>query len=134
MLLFYGQAAVSANLVSPILIIIVSITAICSFTIPDFSLGFSLRILRFLYIALGYLAGLLGIAITLFSQFVILVSTKSFGISYFAPYLPITNLETNSSYFVSPIWKKEKRAESLNAKNPFFQDKISMKWKFWKGK
>ena len=61
--LYCGQAAVSANLVSPILIIIVAITAICSFAIPDFSLGFSLRIYRFIYIILGYICGFLGIGV-----------------------------------------------------------------------
>jgi len=49
--------------VSPILIIIVAITAICSFAIPDFSLGFSLRIYRFIYIILGYICGFLGIGV-----------------------------------------------------------------------
>ena len=49
--LILGEAAVNANIVSPILIIIVAITGICSFAIPDFSLGFSLRLWRFFYIA-----------------------------------------------------------------------------------
>lgn len=61
--LILGQAAVSANVVSPILIIIVAITGICSFAVPDFSLSFSIRIYRFIYIVLAYVAGLLGIAI-----------------------------------------------------------------------
>lgn len=50
--LVLGEAAVSANLVSPILIIIVAITGICSFSIPDFSLSFSFRLFKFLYIIL----------------------------------------------------------------------------------
>lgn len=128
-----GEAAVSANLVSPILIIIVAITAICSFSIPDFSLGFTLRIFRFLYIILGYIAGFLGIAIGLFAQLVILAATKSFGVPYFAPYLPVTNLSTDASYFIPPMWQREKRADFLNTKHSRSQDKISMKWKFWKG-
>lgn len=49
--LILGEAAVNANIVSPILIIIVAITGICSFAIPDFSLSFSLRLWRFFYIA-----------------------------------------------------------------------------------
>ena len=132
--LYYGESAVSANLVSPILIIIVAITAICSFSIPDFSLGFSLRIFRFLYIILGYLAGFLGIAIGLFVQLVILASSKSFGVSYLAPYLPVTNLSTDASYFIPPMWKRETRADFLNTKHPRSQGKISMNWKFGKGK
>lgn len=120
-------------MVSPILIIIVAITAICSFAIPDFSLSFALRILRFFYIFLGYLCGLLGIAVGLFINVVLLSSYKSFGVPYLAPYLPITNLNTDTSYFVSPIWKREKRADFLNTGKPKSQNKISMKWKFWKG-
>ncbi len=49
--LILGEAAVNASVVSPILIIIVAITGICSFAIPDFSLSFSLRLWRFFYIA-----------------------------------------------------------------------------------
>ena len=134
MLLYYGEAAVSANLVSPILIIIVAITAICSFAIPDFSLGFTLRIFRFLYIILGYLCGFLGIAAGLFTQLALLANSKSFGVSYFAPYLPLTNLNTDASYFVPPMWKREKRSDFLNTKHSRSQERISMKWKFWKGK
>ena len=60
--LILGQAAVDAGIVSPILIIIVSFTAICSFSIPDFSLSFHFRIMRFIYILLGAMAGFLGLA------------------------------------------------------------------------
>ena len=44
--LILGQAAVEANIVSPILIIIVALTGICSFAVPDFSLSFHFRIMR----------------------------------------------------------------------------------------
>ena len=41
--LILGEAAVSANLVTPLLIIIVAVTGICSYAIPDFSLNFTIR-------------------------------------------------------------------------------------------
>ena len=129
--LILGESAVSANLVSPILIIIVAITGICSFTIPDFSLSFSFRIFRFLYIILGYLCGLLGIAMGMFIQFAILVNLKSFGAPYFAPYVPATNLNASLSYFIKPIWARETRADFLNTKRPKQEGKFSRKWKFW---
>lgn len=132
--LILGEAAVSANLVSPILIIIVAITGICSFSIPDFSLSFSFRIFRFLYILLGNLCGLLGIATGLFIQLCILINLKSFGAPYFAPFVPATNLNTSISYFVKPIWLREHRADFLNTKRPKEEGKISMKWKFWERK
>ena len=129
--LVLGESAVSANLVSPILIIIVAITGICSFTIPDFSLSFSFRIFRFLYIVLGYLCGLLGIAMGIFIHLAILVNLKSFGAPYLAPYVPATNLNASLSYFIKPIWARETRADFLNTKRPKQEEKFSRKWKFW---
>ena len=131
--LYYGESAVSANLVSPILIIIVAITAICSFAIPDFSLGFSLRIFRFLYIILGYLAGFLGIAIGIFFYLGILANYCSFGIPFLSPYVPLSEV-SSSGYFFSPVWRREKRSDFLNTKRANKQDTISMNWKFGKGK
>ena len=127
--LVLGDAAVSANLVSPVLIVLVALTGICSFAIPDFSLNFTFRIYKFLYILLGYVAGLLGIAIGLFAQLAILCDLKSFGVSYLAPYAPMTNLKTSISYFVHSIWKRENRSDFLNTKRPKEQAHISMKWK-----
>ncbi len=55
-----GQAAVAAALISPILIIAVAITGIGIFAIPNFSLSFAVRILRFGFIPLGGIGGLFG--------------------------------------------------------------------------
>ena len=127
--LYCGEAAVSANIVSPILIIIVAFTGICSFAVPDFSLSFSLRIFRFAFIFFGYLAGFLGIGLGFYMLFIIASNLKSFGVSYFSPYLPVGNLNTNTSYFVRPIWKRETRNNFLNTKRPKQEGKYSMSWK-----
>jgi len=127
--LVLGDAAVSANIVSPILIIIVAFTGICNFAIPDFSLSFSLRILRFAYIFLGYAAGLLGIATGFFIHFSYLLTLTSFGISYFTPHIPFSVFSKNIYYNLKPIWKREYRNEYLNTKNPLSEEHISMKWK-----
>lgn len=127
--LILGEAAVNASVVSPILIIIVAITGICSFAIPDFSLSFSLRIWRFFYIALGYFFGFLGIGFGLFVNFLALLNLTSFGIPYFSPYVPISDYSTEVSLFLSPIWKREKRSDFLNTKRTKSQEKISQKWK-----
>lgn len=127
--LILGQAAVSASIVSPILIIIISITGICSFTVPDFFLGFWVRIYRFIYIIAGYLGGFLGIAFVLFIQFLLLLGNQSFGIPYLSLHLPFGKSARRKSYFLSPIWKREKRETELNTKRPNAQEHISMTWK-----
>ncbi len=76
--LILGEAAVSANLVSPLLIIIVAMTGICSYAIPDFSLNFTIRCFRFIYLILGYTAGFLGISLGIFIQLILLSNLQSF--------------------------------------------------------
>ena len=132
--LILGEAAVNASIVSPILIIIVSITAICSFAVPDYSLGFTLRFLRFIFLFLGYISGFLGIALGLFIYFGILGGLKSFGVPYLEPYFPIGNKNTEATIFLSPIWLREKRANFLATKRPFDAGDISMLWKKQKDK
>lgn len=127
--LILGQAAVSAGIVSPILIIIVAITGISSFTIPDFSFGFHLRIFRFLFIFLGYIAGFLGIGLGLFVYLNLLVGTTSFGVPYTIDIYPFGS-KKGAHYYLPPIWKREYRSTFLNSKKPKKQDKISMKWKY----
>lgn len=127
--LILGEAAVSADIVSPILIIIIAITGICSFSIPDFSLSFSFRLLRFLFLVLAYIAGMLGVAVCAFICMCILANLKSFGVSYTAPYLPSTSKNSRTSFLVRPIWKREKRPPFLNPKDKEDEGIISMIWK-----
>lgn len=127
--LILGQSAVEAGIVSPILIIIVSVTAIASFCIPDYSLGFHCRIVRFFYIFLAYLAGFLGIAFGIMLHLFVLTNMKSFGVSYLEPYIPVHNKHSNS-IFISPMWKREKREEFLQTQKINKQSKVSMNWKY----
>ena len=127
--LILGEAAVSASLVSPVLIIIVAITGICSFSIPDFSLSFTFRIYRFIYIILGYIAGFLGIGLGLFIQLVIMCNLKSFGAPYVTPFALNKNKRSISTYFIPPIWKREQNSEFVHAQKAYSQGKISMVWR-----
>lgn len=126
--LILGEAAVSASIVSPVLIIIVALTAICSFAVPDYSLSFTLRIYRFGFIVLGYLAGFLGIGLGLFITFLLLSGLKSFGVPYLSPNLSLENYYRSSKYFPLPVWKQEKRPDFLHPKREYRQNYISRKW------
>lgn len=85
--LIIGQAAVEANLVSPIVVIVIAFTALCSFAVPSEEFATAFRLLKFFFIAacawlgfFGFLAGLLAVLIHL-SQL------KSFGIPYLMPFV-----------------------------------------------
>lgn len=126
--LILGDAAVNAGIVSSTLIIIVAMTGIASFAIPDFSFGFHIRIFRFWFIALGATAGFLGIGVGLFIYVSMICSLKSFGVPYTTPIAPDINTKGNGMY-VPPVWKQEYRPSFISPKKSSSQSKISMKWK-----
>ena len=126
--LILGQAAVAANIVSPILIVIVAVTGIGSFAIPNFSMGFAFRILRFVYIGLGGMVGFLGIAVGLFIHGLVLTGAKSFGVPFLAPFGPKTSGGLTDEITRAPIWKQEKRPDFLNPKHKKEQPNISKGW------
>lgn len=126
--LILGQAAVSAGIVSPILIIIVSITAIGSLATPNYYLGLSARILKFIYIILGATAGFLGIITGLFINTLLWTDTKSMGVPMGVPFAPITKTGVPVSLFYPPIWKQEHRDDYVNPKRKHRQAKISRSW------
>jgi len=127
--LIIGESAVSASIVSPILVIIVAITGIASFAIPDFAFGFHLRTFRFLFIFLGVAFGFLGIGVGFFAYLSILCNIKSFGVPFTAPFTP-NSLDKNIGYVVPPTWKQENRSSFLAPQEIKRQNKISKKWEF----
>lgn len=126
--LILGQAAVQANIVSPILIIIVAVTGIGSFAIPNFSLAFAFRILRFGFIILGAAAGFLGITTGIFLLGLWFVSAKSFGVPFVSQFAPLTSGIFSNDFVRAPIWKQEKRPDHMNPKFMRKQGRISRGW------
>ncbi|OPX45908.1 spore germination protein B1 [Ruminiclostridium hungatei] len=125
--LILGQAAVQANLVSPVLIIIVAITGLGNFAIPDFSVAFAARIMRLIYIVLGAFLGFYGISLGIVVFTVMLACTKSFGVpmlNYFAPKLR----NSNDIIIRRPVWMQELRPDNINPLDITRQPEISRKW------
>ena len=85
--LIIGQAAVEANIISPIIVIVVSLTAISSFTIPSIALTEGMRICKFLIIMSSAVLGLYGFILGELVILIHLVSLKSFGTPYLTPYV-----------------------------------------------
>ncbi|MCH5334026.1 MAG: spore germination protein [Agathobacter sp.] len=85
--LIIGQAAVEANLVSPIVVIVVAFTALCSFSIPNEEFAFSFRILKFFLIVMAAWLGFFGFLLGLLTVLIHLCKLKSFGIPYLMPFV-----------------------------------------------
>ncbi|NLA87689.1 MAG: spore germination protein [Clostridiales bacterium] len=111
-----GQAAVTAGLVSPIVVIVVSITALGSFTIPNHELGLAIRIERFMFIAAGAILGIYGFALLIFILCVHACSIKSFGVPFLVPVAPKTKA-VPEVLIRRPIWQQKNRTDSNQAAN-----------------
>lgn len=85
--------------------------------------------MRFLFLFLGYIAGVLGIALGIFIYSAILGGLKSFGVPYLSPYFPSENKDTEDTIFLRPIWRREHRSSFLHTKKPIQEGPISMLWK-----
>lgn len=81
-----GQAAVDANLVSPMAVIIISITAICSFAIPNMALVSAYRLTKYFIIFMSAVGGLVGFVSGLLIVLLHIAGINSFGVSYVAPF------------------------------------------------
>ncbi len=122
-----GEAAVAAGLVSPILIIIVAITGLGNFVIPNFPLGFGVRILRFMFILLGAIAGFYGIAIGIFIFGGLACSMKSFGVPYLSPIVPKTKASLDTILRM-PTWLQKKRPDAINPRKRAKSGRIIRGW------
>lgn len=80
-----GQAAVQANIVSAVMVIIVSVTAIASFTIPHYDFGLPLRIIRFGSMFCAACLGLFGLMMFFLLILGHMFQLKSFGYNFFTP-------------------------------------------------
>jgi spore germination protein KA len=107
--LVIGQAAVNAGIVSPISVIVIAITAIASFSVPNFEASFALRILRFILIILASFLGGIGIMFGLMAILIHLCSLRSFGVPYLSPLAPIVFRDLKDSLIRAPWWALTKR-------------------------
>ncbi|KUK32382.1 MAG: Spore germination protein KA [Thermoanaerobacterales bacterium 50_218] len=108
-----GQAAVAAGVVSPIMVIVVSLTAICSFLIPNYSASVAIRFLRYIMLLLGGVLGLVGVFWGMMMLLLHLASLRSFGIPYLYPVAPMVSRELRDIFVRTPWWTMDERPRLL---------------------
>lgn len=116
--LVVGQAAVEAKLVSPAIVVIVAMTAISSFTVPNQDFSNVIRIWRFVLAAVSTVLGLLGFVLMLIVFTFKLCKLESFGVSYLSPFVSNdgNGIMEDTILKFQPKFNKL-RPTSLNVKN-----------------
>ncbi|WP_339244259.1 spore germination protein [Paenibacillus sp. FSL R10-2796] len=115
--LVLGQAAVQAGIVSPAMVIVVSLTGISSFATPAFNMALSIRILRFIIMFIAAFMGLYGITIFTFIMVAHMCSLKSLGFPYMSPFGPFIAENQKDSILRVPLKYMRTRPRLVSQKN-----------------
>ena len=126
--LILGQAAVQANLVSPAMVIVVALTGLASFAIPNYSMSNALRLWSWLYLATGAVFGFAGMAALMFIQLVAMASLKSLGRPYLAPAVPMHG-RSRDIMMTFPYWQQEMRPATTDSQQRRRQSSTARSWR-----
>lgn len=110
-----GQAAVQAGIVSNIMIIVVAVTAIASFIIPNYDMGAAVRLLRFPMMISAALFGIVGIVIGWMTLIAHLISLESLGTPYGTPLAPFRFADMKDAFVRFPLWAMRSRSKGTRA-------------------
>lgn len=111
--LVLGDAAVTAGLVSPIVIIVVAITSICELVFSDMDMSNAIRQWRMIFIFSTIFTGLIGIVSAGLILIIKLASLETLDTPYLIPFSPINKNIIKDSIFLAPANKRKKRPNYL---------------------
>lgn len=111
--LVIGDAAITAGIASPAMVIIVALTGIASFAIPQYSIAIGIRILRFFLMILASFMGGFGLMIGLLLILLHLCKIRTLGQPYLSPLAPFRYREWRDVFIRAPLNKLTKTPRYL---------------------
>ncbi|WP_066073870.1 spore germination protein [Neobacillus soli] len=115
--LIIGDAIVAAGLVSNIMVIVIALTAISSFTIASYEMSNTVRILTFPLMVSAASFGFVGIIFSLMFIVGHLCKLESLGTPYFTPIAPFNLQGMKDAIVRFPIWMLKDRPKELLVRN-----------------
>lgn len=124
-----GTASVEAGLTSTVLLIFIALSALASFTTPVYQMSNTIRFMRFPFLFMAQLWGLLGITIAFCFLLVHLLRLTSLGFPFMEPIFPFRMSDFKDALFRFPFKSQAQRPELLRTRNPirFSKEKASEK-------
>jgi spore germination protein KA len=111
--LVVGQSAVSANLISPAVVVIVALAGISGFIMPNQDLSSGVRLMRFFLAILASLAGFFGLVIGIIVLITHLCSLNNYGTAYLSPFVDVEERNIKDTLFRFPIKYFKTRPEDI---------------------
>jgi spore germination protein KA len=117
--LIIGDAAVKAGLVSPLMVIIIGLTAVASYAIPYYDLSLAVRLMRFPLMILAGVLGFFGVSVGLYLIAIHLLGLRSFGVPYLSPISPLRIRSLLQDTFMrAPWWAMKRRPQLIDVEEP----------------
>lgn len=113
-----GTAVVKAGIVSPLMIVIITLTALGLYTSPSYEMAVPWRVLFWLLVTLSYFFGLYGIILGLVGILGHLASLENFGVPYLSPFGPYRWRDLKDSIMRFPDSALTKRPTYLRTLHP----------------
>ncbi|MBP3964148.1 spore germination protein [Paenibacillus lignilyticus] len=110
-----GQAAVQAGIVSNLMVVVVSSTAVASFILPNYDMAASIRLIRFPVMLIASMFGMIGIIAAFMVLVAHLITLKSLGEPYTAPIAPMRLGDWKDMFIRLPLWNMLKRPRSVRS-------------------
>jgi hypothetical protein len=118
--LVIGQAAVQAGLVGALMVIVVAVTALTTFILPNYNFMLVVRYSSFPMLILGGIFGFMGIIVGLMFILIHLCNLRSFGVPYLSPISPARKEGWKDVFMRAPWWK-------MDIRNPGITEEASLK-------
>jgi len=116
--LVVGQAAVQAKIISPVVVIVIAVTGMAGFTMPNQDFANALRICRLLFVICATIAGLYGLSLGLLILIYHLNTLETFGVPYFSPFVANDGREIIKDTIIRvPLYLMKKRPVILKTTN-----------------
>ena len=119
--LVLGQAAVDAGIVSPITVIVVAFTSICSLVFTDIDFMNGIRTWRFIFILAASILGIIGILSFTIIWLVKLSSLENLETSFLSPFAPFSKQDQNDAIYKAPEENLITRPDYISNLNPHRQ-------------
>ena len=110
-----GNTAVDAGIISPPSIVVVAVSSVALYIIPD-QIS-ETRLLRILFTTLGGIIGLYGIVMAMIIVAGYMSSIKSFGVPYFSPFAPHVKSDIKDGFIKKPVQDMVMRPKLISGKN-----------------
>ena len=115
--LIVGQSAVEAQIISPLVVIVVALAGISGYTVTNLNLSSSLRYCRLLLVIAALLGGMYGIAVATVLIIYHMGTLESFGVAYLTPFAGDSIKTMSQAVFRWPLPKAKFREGALHGEN-----------------